>query len=149
MPRPAPANRTDFKFLSSLPTRWMDNDQYGHMNNVVHYSLFDTAVSNWQMAQGGFNVTGEVTKLMVVESGCRYFDEAGYPDLIHVGLRLGHLGNSSWRYDRVVSQRNQHRLCRGFLRASSSRRKIWTPDASLTRYARGARTASLRLKLPR
>jgi acyl-CoA thioester hydrolase len=77
----------------------MDNDQYGHMNNVVHYSLFDTAVSNWQMAQGGFNVTGEVTKLMVVESGCRYFDEAGYPDLIHVGLRLGHLGNSSWRYD--------------------------------------------------
>ena len=82
MPRPAPANRTDFKFLSSLPTRWMDNDQYGHMNNVVHYSLFDTAVSNWQMAQGGFNVTGEVTKLMVVESGCRYFDEAGYPDLL-------------------------------------------------------------------
>ena len=99
MPRPSPANRTDFKFLSSLPTRWMDNDQYGHMNNVVHYSLFDTAVSNWQMAQGGFNVTGEITKLMVVESGCRYFDEAGYPDLIHVGLRLGHLGNSSWRYD--------------------------------------------------
>ena len=72
----------------------MDNDQYGHMNNVVHYSLFDTAVSNWQMAQGVFNVTGEVTKFMVVESGCRYFDEAGYPDLIHVGLRLGHLGNS-------------------------------------------------------
>ena len=99
MPRPAPAKRADFRSLCSLPTRWMDNDQYGHMNNVVHYSLFDTAVSNWQMAQGVFDVKGETTKLMVVESGCRYFNEAGYPDLIHVGLRLGHLGNSSWRYD--------------------------------------------------
>ena len=99
MPRTPPALRQAYFDFSVLQTRWMDNDQYGHMNNVVHYSLFDTAVSNWQMAQGGFNVTGEVTKLMVVESGCRYFDEAGYPDLIHVGLRLGHLGNSSWRYD--------------------------------------------------
>ena len=51
------------------------------------------------MAQGIFDVKGETTKLMVVESGCRYFEEASYPDLIHVGLRLGHLGNSSWRYD--------------------------------------------------
>ena len=99
MPRTPPAARSAYPAFYQLPTRWMDNDQYGHMNNVVHYSLFDTAVSNWQMAQGVFNVTGEVTKLMVVESGCRYFDEAGYPDLIHVGLRLGHLGNSSWRYD--------------------------------------------------
>ena len=99
MPRPAPATRTDFKAFKSMQTRWMDNDQYGHMNNVVHYSLFDTAVSNWQIEKGFFDPRGETSKLMVVESGCRYFDEAGYPDMIHVGLRLGHLGNSSWRYD--------------------------------------------------
>lgn len=82
-----------------MPTRWADNDQYGHMNNVVHYSLFDTAISNWQMGQGFFDAKGVETRMVVVESGCTYLAEAAYPDTIHVGLRLGHLGNSSWRYD--------------------------------------------------
>lgn len=99
MPYSPAAIRSDFKAFKSLPTRWMDNDQYGHMNNTVHYALIDNAVGDWQLEQGFFDTKGEITKLMVVESGCQYFGEAGYPDVIHVGLRLGHIGNSSWRYD--------------------------------------------------
>ena len=82
-----------------MPTRWADNDQYGHMNNVIHYSLFDTAITNWQMTQGIFDERGVQTRMLVVESGCQYLAEARFPDTIHVGIRLGHLGNSSWRYD--------------------------------------------------
>ena len=64
----------------------MDNDQYGHMNNTVHYALIVNTVGHWQLEQGFFDTKGEITKLMVVESGCQYFGEAGYPDVIHVGL---------------------------------------------------------------
>ena len=77
----------------------MDNDQYGHMNNVVHYSLFDTAITLWQMDAGCFDCSGESAKLMVVESGCRYLAEAGFPDIIHAGIAVSHIGRSSWRYE--------------------------------------------------
>lgn len=97
--RSAPPQRAAYAHFDQLPTRWADNDQYGHMNNVIHYALFDTAISNWQMSKGIFDATGKLSRMVVVESGCIYHGEAGYPDLIHVGLRLGHLGRSSWRYD--------------------------------------------------
>jgi acyl-CoA thioester hydrolase len=99
MARPAPGQRADYAHFATLPTRWADNDQYGHMNNVIHYALFDTAISDWQLAQGFFDAKGVETRMVVVESGCRYHAEAGWPDTIHVGLRLAHLGTSSWRYD--------------------------------------------------
>lgn len=97
MSRPAPETRSDYQVFYAMPTRWQDNDQYGHMNNVIHYALFDTAISNWQMERGLFDDTAY--KMVVVESGCTYFAEAGYPDLIHAGLRISHIGGSSWRYD--------------------------------------------------
>ena len=99
MPRKAPGQRADYVFFDQLPTRWMDNDQYGHMNNVIHYSLIDTAVTNWQIQQGLFDESGAGIRFIVVESGCIYHAEAGYPDLIHAGLRVGHIGNSSWKYE--------------------------------------------------
>lgn len=98
MPRAEPTQRSDFAHFESMTTRWRDNDQFGHMNNVVHYSLMDTALSNWQMTHGFFaDQTG--THMVVVESGCRYHREAAYPDTIHCGLRTTHIGGSSWRLD--------------------------------------------------
>lgn len=99
MSRRPPSHREAYFAFQQLPTRWQDNDQYGHMNNVIHYSLFDTAVTNWQIAQGVFDLNATEMMLMVVESGCRYFDEAGFPDMIHAGLRVAHVGNSSWKYE--------------------------------------------------
>ena len=69
------------------------------MNNVIHYSLIDTVVTNWQIQQGLFDESGSKFRFLVVESGCVYYAEAGYPDLIHAGLRVGHIGNSSWKYE--------------------------------------------------
>lgn len=92
-------HRHAFATFITLETRWQDNDQYGHMNNVIHYALIDTAVTRWQMAQTCFDVSGKDMMLMVVESGCRYFAEAGFPDTIHAGLRVAHIGNSSWKYE--------------------------------------------------
>ncbi len=99
MPKRAPGKKTDYVSSYELPTRWMDNDQYGHMNNVIHYSLIDTVVTNWQLGQGIFDESGNNIRFLVVESGCIYHAEAGYPDMIHAGLRIGYIGNSSWRYE--------------------------------------------------
>ena len=99
MLRTPPGQRTDYVFFDQLPTRWMDNDQYGHMNNVIHYSLIDTVVTNWQFQQGLFAENGAGIRFLVVESGCVYHAEAGYPDLIRAGLRVGHIGNSSCKYE--------------------------------------------------
>ena len=99
MAKQAPSYKDKYIAFYQLPTRWMDNDQYGHMNNVIHYSLIDTVVTNWQLDQNLFDTSGTDIRFLVVESGCTYNAEAGYPDLIHAGLRVGHIGNSSWTYE--------------------------------------------------
>ena len=77
----------------------MDNDTYGHMNNVVHYSLFDTAVNGWLIEAGVLDfIAGEQVGL-VVETGCRYFSEIAFPDRVAAGLRVAKLGASSVRYE--------------------------------------------------
>ena len=97
MPRTPPRPRSDFFDFQTCPTRWMDNDAYGHMNNIVHYSLIDTAVTNWQRKRGFFDALG--VKFMVVQSGCTYFAEASYPDTVHAGLRVAKIGRTSWTYE--------------------------------------------------
>ena len=79
MPRQLPQTRAQYVQFYSLQTRWIDNDQYGHMNNIVHYSLIDTAVTNWQYEQKIFDTSGEDIRFLVVESGCVYHAEAAYP----------------------------------------------------------------------
>lgn len=97
MTRAAPGTRTNYRAFRALPTRWMDNDEYGHMNNATYLSFFDTAISLWQM-DNGIPIRGpQAMRFLVVETGCRYHAEAGFPDVIHAGLRLGHLGSSSMR----------------------------------------------------
>ena len=89
--------RSAYHDFQILQTRWEDNDAYGHMNNIVHYSLIDTAVTNWQRKRGFFSAVG--VKFMVVESGCTYFAEARYPDTVHAGLRVAMIGRTSWTYE--------------------------------------------------
>lgn len=77
----------------------MDNDLYGHMNNVVHYSLFDTAVNGWLIEQGVLDIHAGGQIGLVVETGCRYHAELAFPDRVNAGIRVGRLGGSSVRYE--------------------------------------------------
>jgi acyl-CoA thioester hydrolase len=99
MPRPAASRRADYRFFSTIPTRWHDNDIYGHVNNVLYYSFFDTAIAHLLMQEGGLDPwRGDVVGV-AVETGCRFHRSFAFPDLIHAGLRVGHLGTSSVRYE--------------------------------------------------
>ena len=93
------SSREGYKTFRAIPTRWMDNDIYGHMNNVVHYSLFDTAVNGWLIEQDVLDIHGGDQIGLVVETGCRYFGEIAFPDVVHAGLRVAKLGTSSVRYE--------------------------------------------------
>lgn len=97
--RPAPSSRDDYRAFRTIQTRWMDNDIYGHMNNVVHYSLFDTAVNGWLIGAGALDIHGGDQIGVVVETGCRYFAEMAFPDMVTAGIRVAKLGSSSVRYE--------------------------------------------------
>lgn len=99
MPRPSPLSRDEFGLFRRLQTRWSDVDIYGHVNNVVHYLLFDTAINQWLLEQELLDPReGEIVGL-VVETGCAYFREIVFPDSVTAGIRIGHLGRSSVRYE--------------------------------------------------
>jgi acyl-CoA thioester hydrolase len=99
MKRPAPENRNAYRHFQSIPTRWMDNDVYGHVNNVVYYSYFDTAVNQYLIEQRALNIETSKVIGLVVETQCRYFASITFPDVVHAGLRVAKLGNSSVRYE--------------------------------------------------
>ena len=98
MTRPAPSARERFKLLRPLQTRWSDNDIYGHMNNVTHYLLFDTAVNAWLIERGLLDPVAGDTIGLVVETGCRYHAEAAFPDRVTAGLAVERIGTSSIAY---------------------------------------------------
>jgi acyl-CoA thioester hydrolase len=99
MTRPQPSRLGDYKHHRALATRWMDMDPYGHLNNVVHYTFFDTLVNAWLIEKGALDVEkGEVIGL-VVETACHYFAPLTYPDPVTAALRVAHLGRSSVRYE--------------------------------------------------
>ena len=97
--RTKPSVRGDYRLFRAIQTRWMDNDVYGHMNNVVHYSLFDTAVNGWLVENGLIDPHHGQNVFFVVETGCRYFSELAFPDLVTAGIRVAKLGTSSVRYE--------------------------------------------------
>lgn len=97
--RSPPPARADYPVFYPLQTRWEDCDLYGHVNNVVHYALFDTAVNGWLISEGLLDPATSPDFGVVVESGCRYFAEIRFPEAITAGLRIAHLGTSSVRYD--------------------------------------------------
>ena len=98
MPRPE-TTRTDYPVFRSIQTRWMDNDVYGHVNNVVYYSWFDTVVNAWLIDQGVLDIHDGGTIGLVVETTCRYFAPLAFPEKVDAGLRVGKVGNSSVRYE--------------------------------------------------
>ena len=91
--------RQDFVHFIAIPTRWMDNDVYGHVNNVNYYSYFDTVVNQYLIEQGVLDIQKSPVVGLVVQTGCSYFSSIAFPDLIHAGLRVTKLGNSSVRYE--------------------------------------------------
>ena len=94
-----PDKREDYRQFMTITTRWMDNDVYGHINNVQYYSYFDTAVNRFLIDQGALDIhTGEIIGL-VVETQCNYFSSAAFPVEIEAGIRVAHLGRSSVRYE--------------------------------------------------
>ena len=99
MSRTPPPARADFATFLPLQTRWNDNDEYGHLNNATYLELFDTAITYWQM-DNGINVRGpDAWRFVVVENGCIYFREVGFPDALEAGLRITRLGTSSYRIE--------------------------------------------------
>jgi acyl-CoA thioester hydrolase len=94
--------RSDFKVLRPMQTRWMDNDHYGHVNNVAYYSYFDSAVNGFLM-EATKTDTRELPAIgIVAETSCKFFKEISFPDALHIGLRLEKLGNSSVIYQLAV-----------------------------------------------
>ena len=91
--------RTSYRSFLSIPTRWMDNDAYGHVNNATYYSYFDTAVNEHLVRVGGHDILGAPTIGVVVETFCRFHKSISFPEIVDAGLRVSKLGNSSVTYE--------------------------------------------------
>jgi acyl-CoA thioester hydrolase len=97
--RPEAKKRSDFKHFHTITTRWMDNDAYGHVNNVVYYSWFDTVVNQFLITNDVLDIEHSKVIGLVIETQCNYFASVAFPDRITAGLRVTKLGNSSVRYE--------------------------------------------------
>jgi acyl-CoA thioester hydrolase len=97
--RPAPHRRDAYPHSRVLTTRWIDSDPYGHMNNVVHYALFDTVVNAWLIEHGALDIQKSPVIGLVVETGCHYFAPLTYPEPVTAALRVAHVGRSSVVYE--------------------------------------------------
>ena len=115
MSTPAPARiepepRNAYKAFRSIGTRWMDNDAYGHVNNVVYYSWFDTAVNAYLIEHGVLDIHHGEAIGLVVETQCNYFSPLAFPQTVEAGLRVARLGSSSVRYEVALFAQDQD-LC--------------------------------------
>jgi acyl-CoA thioester hydrolase len=97
--RAHPLPRAHFPRFQAITTRWMDNDVYGHVNNVVHYSFFDTAVNRYLIEAGALDIHGGEVIGLVVQTQCHYFESLAFPQTVHAGLRVARLGRSSVSYE--------------------------------------------------
>ena len=98
MSRPAPRGRDSYRWFMTCPTRWADNDAYGHVNNTVYYQWFDTAVNAWLVEAGLLDIERGNPIGLVVETGCAYFAPLSFPGEVDVGIAVDRLGNSSVTY---------------------------------------------------
>lgn len=97
--RPAPQPRDAYPVFRPITTRWADNDVYGHVNNVVYYSWFDTAVNAHLIDQGVLDIHAGQTIGLVIETQCNYFAPLAFPQTVEAGVRVARLGSSSVRYE--------------------------------------------------
>lgn len=103
--------RTDFKLLRAVPTRWMDNDHYGHVNNVTYYSYFDTAVNGFLIEASGIDIRELPAIGIVAESSCQFFSAARFPETIYAGLAVERLGRSSVVYQIALFRDDNETPC--------------------------------------
>jgi len=103
----AKPRRGDYKHFLAIPTRWMDNDVYGHVNNVVYYSYFDTVVNEYLVGAGVLDIERSRVIGLVVETMCRYFQPLAFPEVVEAGLRVARLGRSSVRYEIGIFRRGE------------------------------------------
>jgi len=94
-----PSQRDAYRHFQTIATRWMDNDVYGHVNNVVYYSYFDTVVNQYLIEHGALDIERSAVVGLVVETGCQYFAPIAFPDTVSAGLRVAKIGSSSIRYE--------------------------------------------------
>ena len=97
--KPTPHHRNSYRAFRSIPTRWADNDMYGHVNNVVYYSWFDTAVNAHLIERGALDIHGGDTIGLVIETQCNYFAPITFPQTVEAGIRVAQAGRSSVRYE--------------------------------------------------
>jgi acyl-CoA thioester hydrolase len=97
--RPHPEHRAAYKAFREITTRWMDNDVYGHVNNVVYYSYFDTAVNQYLIDVGYLDLSSSKVIGLVVETQCSYLNSIVFPDRVTAGIRVGKIGTSSVCYE--------------------------------------------------
>jgi acyl-CoA thioester hydrolase len=103
--------RADFRVIRSIPTRWMDNDHYGHVNNVAYYSFFDTAVNGFLIEATGTDIRNLPAIGIVAESSCQFLSAISFPDTIHAGLAIEKLGTKSVVYRIALFRDNDEAPC--------------------------------------
>ena len=111
MPSAKPEERSAYRHFHPLPTRWMDNDVYGHVNNVVYYSYFDTVVNAYLIVQGGLDFQAGPVIGLCVESHCQYLTAVQFPEVLEGGLRVAQLGRSSVRYELAIFEVGAMKAC--------------------------------------
>ncbi|MEO7030803.1 MAG: thioesterase family protein [Herbaspirillum sp.] len=99
MERPLANTRADYRHFQPITTRWSDNDTYGHVNNVVYYSWFDTAVNQFLIDAGVLDIEHGAQIGLVIETHCNYFSSIAFPDAVTAGIRVTRIGRSSVRYE--------------------------------------------------
>ena len=113
MDKPHAEHRSAYRVFRPISTRWSDNDAYGHVNNVVYYSWFDTAVNAYLIEQGALDVNNGETIGLVVETHCNYFSPLAFPEPITVGLRVEKMGTSSVRYAIAIFGQSEFAAAQG------------------------------------
>lgn len=99
--------RSDYNIFYPVHTRWMDNDVYGHVNNVTYYSYFDTVANLFLIEKGGLDICSASVVAYVVNSGCNYLSPVAYPDILDVGFRVDRLGNASVKYGIAIFKKEE------------------------------------------
>jgi acyl-CoA thioester hydrolase len=107
MPEKPQITRDQYRHFLELPTRWIDNDVYGHVNNALYYAFFDTAINDYLIDAGRLDINSGPVIAFAVESQCQYLRPLAFPGVIDVGLRVGKLGNSSVRYELAVFKQGE------------------------------------------
>lgn len=112
-PKPIPESRANYRYFQQIATRWSDNDVYGHVNNVVYYSWFDTAVNSFLIEKGVLDIGGGSPIGLVVETGCNYFASLAFPEPVEIGVRVTKVSRSSVRYELGVFDADHQMAAKG------------------------------------